>query len=127
MPLRGVSVLVVEDDADHRDLAADILMSLGARVVVAGNGKDALKRLLDGCPDLILCDLRMPVMDGFSFAREVRSNTSCHHVRMVALTAIRDPVAYLRTWTSGFDAHLEKPLTRDKLDEIATRLLGGER
>ena len=124
MPLRGVTVLVVEDDLDNRNLAADILMDLGARVVVAANGRDALKRLADGCPDLILCDLRMPGMDGFAFAREVRTNSKCRHVRMVAVTAIRDPVAYLRTWTSGFDAHLEKPVTRDKLDEIAARLLG---
>ena len=127
MPLRGVTVLVVEDDTDNRNLAADILMDLGARVMVASNGIDGLKRLQDRCPDLILCDLRMPGMDGFAFAREVRTSSRCRHVRMVAVTAIRDPVAYLRTWTSGFDAHLEKPVTRDKLDEIATRLLGGEK
>ena len=73
MPLRGLSVLVVEDDRDHRELARDMLTALGARVTVAVNGEEAVKRLIkDGCPDLILCDLRMPVMDGFEFAREVR-------------------------------------------------------
>ncbi len=65
----------------------------------------------DGCPDLILCDLRMPGMDGFTFARELREYSPCRRVRLVAFTAMRDPVAYLRTWTAGFDAHLEKPLT----------------
>ena len=126
MPLRGVWVLVVEDVEDHRRLAADLLMDLGAQVVVAANGSEALKRLADRCPELILCDLRMPVMDGLTFAREVRTNSPCRQVRMVALTAVRDPVAYLRTWTAGFDAHLEKPLTAEKLDEIAERLLGGQ-
>ena len=87
MPLRGVSVLVVEDDKEHLNIAVDLLVSLGARVIVAANGKDALKRLLDGCPDLILCDVRMPVMDGLSFAREVRSVSNCRQVRMVAVTA----------------------------------------
>ena len=121
------TVLVVEDDDANRNLAADILMALGARVIVATNGREALKRLADGCPDLILCDLRMPGMDGFAFAREVRTTTPCRQVRMIALTAIRDPVAYVRTWTAGFDAHLEKPLTRDKLDDVVARLMGGER
>lgn len=125
--MRGVSVLVVEDDDAHRNLAADILMALGARVIVAANGREALKRLADGCPDLILCDLRMPGMDGFALAREVRTSTPCRHVRMIALTAIRDPVAYVRTWTAGFDAHLEKPVTKDKLDDIVARLMGEDR
>ena len=126
MPLRGVSVLVVEDDEDHRNLAVDILVGLGARVAVAANGRDALKGLVDRCPDLILCDLRMPVMDGLSFAREVRSASRCREVRLVALTAGHDdPVTYARTWAAGFDAHLEKPLTAEKLDEVAARLLGG--
>ena len=79
MPLRGIAVLVVEDDRDHRDLARDMLTALGARVTVAVNGEDGVKRLIaDGCPDLVLCDLRMPVMDGFEFAREVRT-----HLRVV--------------------------------------------
>ena len=73
MPLHGIKVLVVEDDQDHRELARILLTDLGARVTVAANGEEGLKRLIvDGCPDLILCDLRMPGMDGFTFARELR-------------------------------------------------------
>ena len=78
MPLRGLSVLVVEDDRDHRELAQEMLTALGARVTVVANGEEGVKRLIeDGCPDLILCDLRMPVMDGFEFAREVRTHSPC--------------------------------------------------
>src|SRR5438874_12267857 len=66
MPLRGLAVLVVEDDRDHRELARDMLTALGAQVTVATNGEEGVKRLIaKGCPDLILCDLRMPVMDGY--------------------------------------------------------------
>ena len=126
MALRGVSVLVVEDDRDHRELAQDMLTSLGARVTVAANGEEGVARFIaGGCPDLILCDLRMPVMDGFEFARVVRRHPGCRNVRLVALTAMRDPVAYLQTWTAGYDAHLEKPLTPEKLEDLAARLLSG--
>ena len=126
MPLRGIKVLVVEDDQDHRELARILLTDLGADVTVAANGEEGLRRLIvDGCPDLILCDLRMPGMDGFTFARELREYSPCRHVRLVAFTAVRDPVAYLRTWIAGFDAHLEKPLTPEKLDDLSARLLSG--
>ncbi|PYO48724.1 MAG: hypothetical protein DMD84_20185 [Candidatus Rokuibacteriota bacterium] len=67
----------------------------------------------------------MPVMDGDDFAREVRTDSPCRHVRLVALTAIRDPIAYTRTWSAGYDAHLEKPLTLEKLEDVAARLLSG--
>ena len=67
----------------------------------------------------------MPVMDGYAFAREVRTHSPCRHVRLVALTAIRDPIAYTRTWSAGYDAHLEKPLTLEKLEDVAARLLSG--
>jgi len=69
----------------------------------------------------------MLVMDGYDFAREVRTHSPCGHVRLVALTAIRDPIAYTRTWSAGYDAHLEKPLTLEKLEDVAARLLSGRR
>ena len=127
MSLRGVSVLVVEDDRAHRELAHDMLTALGARVTLATNGEEGLARLIgDGCPDLILCDLRMPLMDGFEFAHVARRYPTSRHVRLVALTAIRDPVVHLRTWSVGYDAHLEKPLTLEKLEDLAARLLSGK-
>lgn len=119
-------MLVVEDDRDHLELARLLLTDLGARVTVAANGEEGLKRLVvDGCPDLILCDLRMPLMDGFTFATEVREYSPCRHVRLVAFTAMRDPTAYVRTWTAGFDAHLEKPLTAEMLTDLAARFFSG--
>src|SRR5205807_4475887 len=112
MPLHGLSVLVVEDDRDHRELARDMLTALGARVTVAANGDEGVKHLITkGCPDLILCDLRMPVMDGYEFAREVRTHSPCRQVRLVAVTAIRDPIAYTRTRIVGSDADRQQPLT----------------
>jgi CheY-like chemotaxis protein len=125
MPLRGLSVLVVEDDRAHRELAQDMLTALGARVTVATNGEEALARLIaGGCPDLILCDLRMPLMDGFEFAHVARKHS--RNVRLVALTALRDPVAHIQTWSAGYNAHLEKPLTVEKLEDLAAQLLSGK-
>jgi two-component system, chemotaxis family, CheB/CheR fusion protein len=125
MPLKGVSVLIVEDHAVHRELARALLTHLGARVDVAEDGKQGLEKIRQGCPDLVLCDLVMPNMEGYEVARRVRRISECAHVRLVALTALRDDPAYVRSWSAGFDAHLEKPITLAKLNEIAERFLLG--
>jgi hypothetical protein len=64
-----MSVLVVEDDPDIRDFVADALSIDGYAVLTAGNGLEALRLLDEQRPDVVLLDLRMPVMDGPTFAR----------------------------------------------------------
>jgi CheY-like chemotaxis protein len=65
-------VLVVEDDPALRRLTASLLAAYGYHVIVAGHGKDAIHRLREQCPDLILLDLNMPVMNGWQFRSEQR-------------------------------------------------------
>jgi len=64
-------------------------------------------------------------MDGYEMAQRVRCMPECAHVRLVALTALRDTTAWFETWSVGYDAHLEKPLTFEKLERIAGQILPG--
>jgi CheY-like chemotaxis protein len=66
------SVLVVEDDTDLRELAALVLESSGYQVLLAANGREALRQVEQGLPDLVLLDMKMPVMNGWEFARQLR-------------------------------------------------------
>jgi CheY-like chemotaxis protein len=68
MPL----VLVVDDDPDVRHLTESLLSGHGYRVMLAEHGRDAIQRLRERCPDLIVLDLNMPVMDGWGFRAEQR-------------------------------------------------------
>ena len=77
MSLEGVSVLVVEDHADHRELARALLTHLGARVDVAEDGEQGLEKIRKQCPALVLCDLVMPYMDGYEVVRRVRHIAEC--------------------------------------------------
>ena len=124
-PLRGTTVLLIEDNRDVRDLTVLMLERLGATVRTAENGEEGFARVLESCPDLVLCDLVMPVMDGIEFARKVRRTPECAHARLVALTSRRDDDTYMRAWAAGFDAYLEKPITAEKLDALAGRFLLG--
>jgi CheY-like chemotaxis protein len=65
-------VLVVDDDPDLRVIAQSFLTASGYRVALAENGREALRHVRTQCPDLILLDLRMPVMDGWQFRRRQR-------------------------------------------------------
>jgi twitching motility two-component system response regulator PilH len=70
MPLRGVKILVVEDHRDSRELVRKMLEYRGALVTEAADGDEALRRVAEDCPDLILCDLMMPRMDGYEVPSE---------------------------------------------------------
>jgi CheY-like chemotaxis protein len=125
-PLRGISILLIEDNPDVRDLTVLVLERRGARMTVAENGAEGFTKLRADCPDLVLCDLIMPVMDGFEFARRVRQTPECAHARLVALTSRRDDDAYVRALAAGFDAFLEKPFYPEPFESLATPLCQDE-
>jgi CheY-like chemotaxis protein len=123
--LSGRVVLVIEDHADTREAFVFMVASLGAQVHEAADGLAGLAELARWSPDVVFCDLMMPVMSGFEFARRVRQNPAYHAVLLIAVTALDSPAALRETWSAGFDAHLVKPVTGEQLASIARRLAGG--
>jgi CheY-like chemotaxis protein len=126
MPLRGLAILVVGIDSDSREITGKMLKALGAMVVVADDGTNALRKLVTLSPDLILCDLSVQATDGFDFARHIRNDPRYGRVRLVAVTAPGDEGTSLRLWGGGFDGRVEKPVTLQKLDDLARFLSGGQ-
>jgi len=84
---QGQTALVVDDEADARELTVRALSREGWRVIEAEHGAEALTRLEKELPDLILLDLMMPVMDGFEFLERMRADERFHHLPVVVLTA----------------------------------------
>jgi CheY-like chemotaxis protein len=121
---RGTRVLVIEDHADSRDLLRQILQSVGVHVLMAGNGAEGLRVATSEPPDLILCDLKMPVMDGFTFLDQLRRMASVAHIPVVAVTALGGEADLLRTWQAGFDGHLTKPIDHDSVVATVDRVFG---
>ena len=112
--LAGLSLLVVDDVEDARETLRELLQHLGANVSVAGSGREGLDIVRDAGPDLVLCDLRMPRMDGFEFVRELNRATSPAHTPVVAVTALTSDTDHQRTREAGFEGHINKPY-----DEVA--------
>ena len=99
-------VLVVEDDTAIREFVAEALADEGHRVRLAGHGAAALEAVRSAPPDLILLDMRMPVLDGWEFARRYRAAPG-PHAPIVCMTAAADAAA--RAAAIGADATLAKP------------------
>jgi len=87
IPGEAGPVLLVEDDADTRDMMTSILQKADWRVIEAANGREALHLLTDVRPALIMLDLMMPVMDGFDFLLEMRAHAEWQDIPVIVLTA----------------------------------------
>ncbi len=111
-------VLVVDDDADVRHRMRTLLERNGWTVVEASNGQEALDRLAHAIPRLILLDLTMPVMDGFTFLHALRQRAGCADIPVVVLTA-RDLTCDDRRQLHGVDRILSK-------GEVSLKQLAGE-
>ena len=109
--LGTVSVLVVEDDDDTRELLRLWLEDAGTTVFQARDGREALRKISHVLPSVILCDLRMPGLDGCSFVKQMHTDLKLR-VPVVALTAEADEGSVVRTLEAGFSGHMVKPVTR---------------
>jgi CheY-like chemotaxis protein len=127
-PLEGMSILVVEDHADSRDMTRQSLQAEGARVWLAVNGRDALDVLRRiPAPDAVVCDVRMPGMDGLTLVHRLRADLRWRRLPIVALTAYGEHRDYLSTLTAGFDAHLVKPVDLVAIVAVVGRLVASAR
>jgi len=107
--LHGLRCLVVEDMDDTREATQLILQGLGADVLVAKDGREALELVDAVDPDVVLCDLRMPRMDGFEFIRALHGRPGATCPPVIAISGFASRVDHLRTQSAGFEGHLDKP------------------
>jgi PAS domain S-box-containing protein len=111
--LQGVTVLVVDDEVDARELVERILHECGARVVLAGTAAEGLALVLSEHPDVILSDIGMPQQDGYAFMRAARQRGV--RVPAAALTAFARSEDRTRALHAGYQTHVAKPFDAEEL------------
>ena len=117
------TVLIIEDELTVRESLVDLLEIEGFRAIAADNGKTGLKLALKERPDLVLCDISMPGLDGFGVLQKLRENPDTGAMPFVFLTARTTKVEFRRGMELGADDYLFKPFTIDELmSAIAARL-----
>ena len=109
------TILIIEDDATLRSTLDDRLTLEGFRVAAASSGEDGLRQALDQPPDLILCDIMMPGLDGYGVLRELQKHPRTAAIPFVFLTAKATPLQVRVGMGIGADDYLCKPVTTAEL------------
>ena len=117
MPL----VLVVDDYEDTRRIYSDYLKFAGFRVVVANDGAEAISKAKELGPDVVVMDLAMPGVDGWTATRKLKSDPRTKNIFVMAVTGYSEDVHRLAAWRSGCDAFLAKPVLPA---ELVRRIVG---
>ena len=118
------TILLAEDSADTRAVLLRALAAYGYRVVEAADGREAVELAVSECPDLVLMDLNMPVMDGLAATERIRElKDRCGDVPVVAITAFDTYGMREAATEAGCNAYLLKPLALDELGSVVAALL----
>lgn len=113
--IAGVRILLVEDNEINQQIARELLEGAGAKVTVAGNGRDAIERLHQEDFEVVLMDIQMPVMDGLEATMVIRREERYKHLPIIAMTAHGMSADRARSFKAGMNDHLAKPIDPEAL------------
>ena len=119
----GITILYVEDNPDNRLLVRRLLQAGGYSVIEAETDSQALNVLTTARPKLILMDINMPDMDGYTLTGKLKANPDTANIPVIAITANVMRGDRERTLQAGCDGYIEKPIDVDRfLDQVASFL-----
>jgi signal transduction histidine kinase/CheY-like chemotaxis protein len=116
--LRRRSILIIEDNDDTRDVMKFMLEAEGARVVTAATGAEGVAAAKEHRPQVVLCDIGLPDIDGIEVARRLRRHAGLAGTRLISLTGYGQPEDVRSALEAGFEAHLTKPINLDQLLDL---------
>jgi two-component system cell cycle response regulator DivK len=105
----GNCILVVEDQADNRQILRDLLGNAGFDLIEAENGEEALAAVAKQRPDLILMDIQLPTMDGYEATRRIRANPEMKDIPIIAVTSYALTGDDAKALAAGCNAYVTKP------------------
>jgi CheY-like chemotaxis protein len=122
--LKGISVLLVDDEDSLRKVMKDLLTRDGYQVLEARTGIEALDQTDRHAPDIIVLDLNLPGMDGYSVLKELRTRPATQKIPVIVLTAKGDEDNEVRVFELGADDFLSKPFRAKALSKRLENVLG---
>ncbi len=103
-------ILIIEDNPANLELAKYLLEAHGYPTLSASDGGEGIRIARESHPELVLCDLQIPVLDGYGVLTEIRADPSLLDTRVVAVTALSMPVDRTAALGAGFDGYISKPI-----------------
>jgi len=121
----GEKILVIEDNEQNRYLVSFILEKKGYQVVTARDGSEGISKAKQEKPDLILVDIRLPVMDGYEVTRELRGLPEFKKTPIIALTAYAMKGDQDKILEAGCNGYIPKPIVSEEFIQVVDSYLGG--
>jgi CheY-like chemotaxis protein len=119
----GRRILVIEDNPANLELMTYLLKAFGYATITAPDGEDGVEQARRENPDLILCDLALPKLDGYGVARQLKSDPGVSAIPLVAVTASAMVGDRDKVIAAGFDGYIRKPITPETfVAEVAAYL-----
>ena len=119
----ATKVLVIDDAVHIRRLIMRMLEQGNYTALQAGNGREGLQVLEQEMPDVVTCDISMPVMDGYQFLMAAKKNPETQHIPVVIITALGQKEEINKATELGADACLTKPFSSSHLREVIETVL----
>lgn len=118
-----IRVLIVEDNEDNQDLMRFLLERAGYEVTTVGNGLEGIQAARRDKPDVILMDLSLPELDGWSAARQLKVDPDLKKIPLIAVTAHTLPGDRRKALDAGFDSYISKPINIHMFDITVGKVL----
>jgi CheY-like chemotaxis protein len=116
-------ILIAEDNPANSELMMEVLSGRGYELFEAGDGLQALQKIEETEPDLVLLDIQLPVLDGFAVLSRLRHDPRFSNIRVVAVTANAMKEDREKGLKAGFDAYISKPIDAAALRVLVDQLL----
>lgn len=113
-----LNILIIEDNKDLADIMYELLALSGHRVSVADNGTEGIAKARELRPDAIICDIGLPDMSGYEFAKIIRQDNELKNTYLIASSGYAQQEDVERSRVTGFNRHLAKPVSFDTLETI---------
>jgi CheY-like chemotaxis protein len=123
LPLKDVSVLLVDDEQDSRELMSELLELFGASTSNAASVQQALNNIVSNRPQVLVSDIAMPAMDGYDLIRRVREIVPAEVMPAIALTGLSRSGEQERAIEAGFQRYVVKPVSPAALVEVILSLV----
>jgi CheY-like chemotaxis protein len=118
------TVLVIEDNLDIRENTAEMLELEGFDVITAEDGQEGLELAIKHCPNVILCDIMMPKLNGYEVLKQLKENEKTVNIPFIYASASVEKKEVKHAMQLGADAYIRKPFDLNELVELVNKFIG---